>query len=146
MAIDITSSIIGKRYLLQEHLGHGGMGAVYRALDRLTGEDVALKRVYVPPSEPDQENEAALNRLALAQEFRIMASMRHPNITSVLDYGFDDERQPYFTMELLKNPQSLSRAAWKSDTYNTYLLIQVLHVFAYLHGRGFLHRVLKPVY
>ena len=38
--------------------------------------------------------------MALAREFKVLASLRHPNIISVLDYGFDDESQPYITMEV----------------------------------------------
>src|SRR5260370_19659271 len=49
-------------------------------------------------------------RLALTQEFRVLASLRHPCIISVLDYGFDEQRQPYFTMELLEEPLDLLAA------------------------------------
>ena len=40
-------------------------------------------------------------RMALAQEFRTLAALRHPHIISVLDYGFVEQSQPFFTMELL---------------------------------------------
>ena len=46
-------------------------------------------------------------RLALANEFHTLASLRHPNIVSVLDYGFAEDGQPYFTMEVLAQAQSL---------------------------------------
>ncbi|MGB0387053.1 MAG: hypothetical protein ACPGWR_19735, partial [Ardenticatenaceae bacterium] len=42
-----------KRYILHETLGKGGMGVVYRATDRLNGEEVALKQVYLPPEQLD---------------------------------------------------------------------------------------------
>ena len=95
------SQMIGRRYILKDSLGAGGMGAVYLATDRLTGGSVALKRVIQPD---DEHNPAASTgnsqdyRLALAQEFKVLASLRHPNIISVLDYGFDEERHPYYTM------------------------------------------------
>src|SRR5579863_5101507 len=103
------AELLGGRYELAETLGEGGMGAVYRASDRLTGQIVALKRVHVPPnalrfSSYDINNDLYL---ALAQEFQLMASLRHPNVNSVLDYGFDDDRQPYFTMELLTNTKTI---------------------------------------
>ena len=88
------------RYQLLAPLGAGSMGAVYRAYDRLSGQDVALKRVTLDSPALDDDSDAL--RLALAHEFRTLAGLRHPNIISVLDYGFDAERQPFFTMELLE--------------------------------------------
>src|SRR5215475_2335464 len=103
------TTIIDRRYDLQEKLGEGGMGEVYRAKDRLTNQTVALKRVTVDGEQLQFASRPASAdfRLALAQEFRTLASLRHPNIISVLDYGFDETRQPYFTMELLENARNL---------------------------------------
>src|SRR6187401_704434 len=94
-------TIIARRYLLQDQLGRGGMGIVYRALDRLSGQSVALKQVTAPTSQLQLSlhSDSTDLRLSLAKEFRFLASLRHPHIISVLDYGFDDEQQPYFTME-----------------------------------------------
>jgi len=147
MSVLTAPPIIGKRYRLHEELGKGGMGAVYHATDRLTGQDVALKRVFIPTSQLRfaSYSENSDRFLALAQEFRVMASLRHPNIISVLDYGFDDELQPYFTMELLVKAQTLSSIAkGKSDKDKVRLLIQLLQALAYLHRRAIIHRDLKP--
>jgi hypothetical protein len=48
--------------------------------------------------------------MALAREFRTLASIRHPHIISVLDYGFGPSREPYFTMELLADARPLQTA------------------------------------
>ena len=142
--------VIGNRYQLLYALGAGGMGIVYRAQDRLTGQPVALKRVLLAPQELAFNSRSRLDDtnsllLALAQEFRLLASLRHPHIISVLDYGFDSRRQPYFTMELLPMAQTLLRAGQGQPlTVQIDLLVQTLQALAYLHRRGVLHRDLKP--
>src|SRR5690606_12374779 len=83
--------------------------------------------------------------VALAREFRTLASLRHPHIISVLDYGFDETVQPYFTMELLENAQDIVEAgSVLSEDEQVELLVQVLQALAYLHRRGIVHRDLKP--
>lgn len=84
-------------------------------------------------------------RVALAQEFRVLASLRHPHIVSVLDYGFDAERQPYFTMEFLPGARDVATASKGLPlATKVELLAQILHALTYLHRRGVLHRDLKP--
>ncbi len=139
--------MLGKRYEVLELLGKGGMGAVYRAHDRLTGQPIALKRVErtsdgISTTAPTEDNEL---RTALAQEFRVLASLRHPNIVSVLDYGFDEQRQPYFTMELLEQGRHIDVAAReRPQADQTDLILQMLQALVYLHRHGILHRDLKP--
>lgn len=141
---------VGRRYALLEKLGEGGMGEVYRAFDGLTRQTVALKRVRIPKdlSHADPEvlrSESDGLRLALAQEFHTLASLRHPHIISVLDYGFDEERQPYFTMDYLEDAKGLLAAAYAQPVETKVsLLVQVLQAVAYLHRRGIIHRDLKP--
>jgi tetratricopeptide (TPR) repeat protein len=133
-------SFLSNRYVLQEPLGNGGMGSVYRAVDRLTQETVALKRIL----SVHQDTSDKL-RLALAREFRTLASLRHPNIISVMDYGFDSERKPYITMELLHNAQTFEDAAQNcSFEEKIGLLLQLLQALVYLHRRGVIHCDLKP--
>jgi serine/threonine protein kinase len=88
---------------------------------------------------------AEMLRLTLAREFHLLASLRHPNIISVLDYGFDDERSPYFTMELLEGAETiLTAGARRPFEGRIDLLSQMLQALAYLHRRGVIHRDLKP--
>jgi predicted Ser/Thr protein kinase/tetratricopeptide (TPR) repeat protein len=137
------------RYQVLDLIGEGGMGRVYRATDRLRGEIVALKQLTVHEkdlrfatlsfSKPD-----AL-RFAIAQEFRTLASLRHPHIISVLDYGFDEENQPFFTMEYLDHAESILQYAKRQGMIRRIeLLVDVLEALAYLHRRGIVHRDLKP--
>lgn len=127
---------ISERYALQNIIGRGGMGTVYRALDRLTGEAVALKRVKVTGDSTD---------LALAREFSMLASLHHPNIISVLDYGFDADNKPFFTMRLLDNPQMITTAAiGKTIAEKVQLILQLLQALVYLQRRRIVHYDLKP--
>ena len=142
-----NTNIIGRRYQLHSLLGRGGMGAVYRAADRLTGQQVALKRVINPEDTIEFSSSYNLGdfRLALAQEFKLLASLRHPHVIEVLDYGFDGERQPYFTMELLEHAQTVLDAGMgRPLELKISLIAQMLQALTYLHRRGILHRDLKP--
>lgn len=144
---------VGGRYQCVQLLGAGGMGQVYRALDRLTGETVALKRVSAPGLQATPDPALPL---ALAHEFQALAGLRHPNLIGVRDYGFDRApedrsigpspvRQPYFTMDLLYNSRSIVAAGqWLEPNAKVRLLLPVLHALAYIHHRGIIHRDLKP--
>ncbi|MEE9615450.1 MAG: serine/threonine-protein kinase, partial [Anaerolineae bacterium] len=141
---------IANRYQLHESLGHGAMGIVHRATDRLTGNVVALKQITLAAEKlefasrgTDDSTESL--RIALVTEFQTLASLRHPHIISVLDYGFDERRQPYFTMDYLPGAQTILEAGeGKSTAEKVELLLQTLEALTYLHRRGILHRDVKP--
>jgi len=143
-----TQTIIGKRYIVVNKLGEGGMGTVYRAIDRLTGQFLALKQVTTATERlvfTTLTSESTDLRLSLAREFQMLSSLRHPNIIGVRDYGFDELRQPYFTMDLLENAQTIIEAGrGQSIDTKSDLLTQLLQALVYLHRRGILHRDLKP--
>ena len=144
------SVTINNRYQLHNKIGQGGMGIVHQATDRLTGEIIAVKQIRIPTeqlefmSRPDSVMDRNL-RLALAQEFQILAGLRHPHIISVLDYGFDSIRQPFFTMTYLPDAQTILEAGANLDSIGKAELVrQILQALAYLHRWGIIHRDLKP--
>ena len=135
------------RYEELRKIGEGGMGVIYQVRDRLTGQAVALKSLTASPGQLQFASMSDTQdfNLALTQEFRTLASLRHPNIISVLDYGFDSNRQPFYTMELLQDAPNICEAAQdKSDEERLELILQMLHALVYLHRRGIIHRDLKP--
>lgn len=142
-----STNLINNRYILNTEIGSGGMGIVYQATDKLTAQTVALKRVNIPSHQLDfsSRDHSTNLRVALAHEFQLLSSLRHPFIISVLDYGFDETSQPFIVLELLKNAAPMTAYAKnKSLEQKTQLLIQLLQTLVYLHRRGVIHRDLKP--
>src|SRR5205085_9932737 len=74
------------------HLGTGGMGVVYAALDRERGVRVALKALRTP---------AAENILRLKAEFRALRDLEHPNLLRLGEL-FEEDGRWFFTMELVE--------------------------------------------
>ena len=139
-----------ERYRVFEPIGAGGMGTVFRAKDRLTQSIVALKQVHYLDQtalgeQPSSQAAAQQLRLALAHEFRTLASLRHPQIIAVLDYGFTATGQPYYTMPYLEGAQTIVAAGRRlANPERITLLLRLLEALAYLHRHGILHRDLKP--
>ncbi len=139
--------IVGKRYRLEAELGRGGMGAVYLAVDRLSGERVALKRVSASAERLhlDTRGGGADLRMAMTREFQTLSILRHPYVIGVRDYGFDEQREPFFTMEYLPDSQTFFEAtAGAGISKKLDLLVQLLQALAYIHRQGVVHRDLKP--
>ena len=136
------------RYQFLEAIDQGGMGSVFKAVDRLTNETVALKKVLLSELSQSDEAEQGLEvdlKSALANEFRTLASLSHPNIISVLDYGFFSDGTPYYIMPYLERAQTLTEACEaRSDEEKIGFLVNMLGALIYLHRRDLLHRDLKP--
>ena len=139
---DSAYSLIGGRYELINELGHGGFGSVYRALDRLTGRVLTIKRMRLEHSGGSGSIEM---RRTLAQEFKMLASLRHPNVITVLDYGFGEDREPYLVMDLEEHAMTILEAGTGEPVaVQADLLVQTLRALLYLHRVGIIHRDLKP--
>ncbi len=124
-------------YVITGRLGEGGMGAVYRAVKKDDpGTEVALKVILASLT----EDEETLKRFQ--REAKLLESLRHANIVSLLDVGVD-RNQRYFAMELLEGvPLSAYKARPFPETIP--LFIQVCKGMQYLAERSIVHRDLSP--
>jgi len=123
--------LIDGRYVVEGELGQGGMARVYRVRDQATGKVVALKQME------HGDDEGGL-RLRFQHEFHTMASLRHPRIVEVFDYGIDHDR-PYYTLELLDG-QDLHDLDMVTPRRACELLRDVASALAFLHARRLIHR------
>ncbi|HKO92994.1 MAG TPA: serine/threonine-protein kinase, partial [Polyangiaceae bacterium] len=125
------------RYELGNLLARGGMGAVYRAHDKLAEREVAYKRLVVP------ENRSRARFVGLFQrEYDTLTQLQHPSIVRAYEYGFDDQG-PFYTMELLEG-QGLMELAPLPPREVCRILRDVASALALLHARRLLHRDLSP--
>jgi serine/threonine protein kinase/tetratricopeptide (TPR) repeat protein len=147
MNAQTVTPFVAPRYAIQKKLGAGGMGVVYHALDQLMQQSVAIKQLQVPIDLLEFMSKSSSDniRLSLAREFQFLASLRHPHIVKVFDYGFTAEKSPFLVMEYLENAQPLI-SAFNNGSVEEKIqaLLIVLGALQYLHRRGIVHRDLKP--
>ncbi len=119
-------------------LGEGGMGRVYRALERTPPREVALKVAGLP-------TRAALERFA--REIELLAQLEHPGIARLYATGIDERSGlPWLSMELVPGEDLARWAARVQPDRESILrvLLSICGAVQYAHGRGVLHRDLKP--
>ncbi|MZF89924.1 serine/threonine-protein kinase [Streptomyces sp. SID5643] len=136
--------VIAGRYRLEEKLGHGGMGVVWRATDQLLGRSVAVKEL--PYDETLSAAQARRQRDRTLREARAVAQLSHPHIIVVHDVVEDGER-PYIVMELIAGGSLADRLAQRGpvDAAEAARIgIALLGALGAAHAAGVLHRDLKP--
>jgi serine/threonine-protein kinase len=138
--LDQLRSRLGERYHIERELGRGGMGAVYLARDLRLDRPVALK---VLPAEY-----AALPALRerFLRETKTAAGFSHPNIVPVYAIEEDDDLLA-FAMGFVEGETLAERVrhAGRLSVRETVKLLQdVGYALAYAHGRGVVHRDIKP--
>ena len=136
--------VVAGRYRLQERIGRGGMGVVWRASDELLDRQVAVKELVLDLSLSAEE--ARLHRERTLREARAVARLRHPHIIVVHDVVEHDER-PYIVMELIVGGSLAQRIATRGpvDAREAARIgIALLGALRRAHDAGVLHRDLKP--
>ena len=128
------------RYEFHEPIGTGGMGTVYRGLDRQTGAAVAIKVLKFRPA----ENPTLYQRLA--REFRAASDLEHPNIVRAL--AFENDGQFCFVVYELVEGGSLAGRIQKTgalpEAEAVRIITQIAQALHYAHQWQVVHRDVKP--
>lgn len=136
------SVIISGRYILEKRLGNGGMGVVFKARHKFLKSLYAIKIIL--PSLVEQDKNLLLR---FKQEAVLAASIDHPNVVRVTDFGVEDEVMPYLVMEFVDGiPLSTflepNKPLTIKETLNYFQPIAL--GVAEAHRQGIIHRDLKP--
>src|SRR5262245_18744447 len=132
-------------YEILSPLGAGRFGWVYKARQRSTGQDVAIKILRLLPGDTpaDIENQHARFR----REMRLCAGLSHPNIVRLIDSGEAVDGMLYAVFEHVPGT-TLREVLAEERTLQVpealHLMTQVLDALACAHARGVVHRDLKP--
>src|SRR5881396_923638 len=127
-------------YQILEEIGRGGMGVIYRARQRHSRRIVALKRILGFHS----DSRETLERFR--REAEAVASLDHPNILPIYEVSESEDGLPFFSMKFATGG-SLHDAApslRREPRKCLQLMAKVARATEYAHGRGILHRDLKP--
>jgi serine/threonine-protein kinase len=136
---DLAGSVLAGRYRLVAPIGTGASGRVYAAWDVRLRRRVAVKVLHAALA----EDAGFLRRFGA--EAQLAASLQHPNIVTVFDWGEDET--PFLVLELLEGGSlrgMLDRGMRLSPSQAAALGRQVAAALHHAHGRGLVHRDVKP--
>ncbi|QJY47076.1 serine/threonine-protein kinase [Pseudonocardia broussonetiae] len=137
---------IGDRYRLEERIGAGAMGAVWRGTDELLNRPVALKELLAAASRGNGAEGAEEARQRLMREGRIGARLQHAHVISMFDVVIHEDR-PWLVMEYLPS-QSLAQVLSSKGPMEPRAAAdmgrQVADGLAAAHLAGVVHRDVKP--
>ncbi|GAA4092065.1 serine/threonine-protein kinase [Actinomadura miaoliensis] len=135
--------LLADRYRLDEVVGRGGMGTVWRAYDVTLDREVAIKEVVLPPGLSPAERDVLYERTF--REARASARLNHPGVVTVHDVVQESGR-PWIVMELVRarSLQDLIERAPLEPRRVAEIGLQTLSALRAAHEKGILHRDVKP--
>lgn len=138
--MSMVEKSLGERFQLERELGRGGMGVVYKAVDKSLDRPVALKFLG---SLVDGNDEY---KLRFVREARAAAKVQHPNVVAIYDIG-SDEGKAYIAMEYVEGPnlhKYLTSKGKLEVREAVSIVIQTASALEAVHESGIIHRDIKP--
>lgn len=128
------------QYEMEQVIGVGGMGAIYKARHRALGRSVAIK--VLPQESSDQPEEIE----RFIKEARAMAKLKHPQIVTVFDFGQTAQRHLYLVMEFVDGLDLHRRIRFRElNTERIFSIVdQLCDALQFAHAQGVIHRDIKP--
>jgi serine/threonine-protein kinase len=134
-------------YRLEEKLGEGGMGVVWRASHRMLARGAAIKLIRPPRGSRAGNGASADETRRFEREAQAIAGLRSPHTVELFDFGVADDGAFYYVMELLEGldaEQLVSRHGAVPAERAIHLLRQMCHSLSEAESRGLVHRDVKP--
>ncbi|HWO22987.1 MAG TPA: protein kinase [Kofleriaceae bacterium] len=137
----LTDPLLVDRFEIERRIGAGGMGEVFRARDRLTGDPVAVKLIASSSSDPRDHRTARFVR-----EVELLAKLSHPGIVRYITHGETPSGELFLVMEWLEGEDLQTRLARAPLTKHeaVKLTTRAAEALGAAHARGVVHRDLKP--
>ncbi|XP_070238587.1 mitogen-activated protein kinase 15 isoform X1 [Bos mutus] len=132
---------VAQRYLLKRRLGKGAYGIVWKAVDRRTGEVVAIKKIF-DAFKDKTDAQRTFREIMLLQEFG-----DHPNIVRLLDViPAENDRDIYLVFESMDTDLNavICKGTLLKDTHKRYIFYQLLRATKFIHSGRVIHRDQKP--
>ncbi|XP_010628916.1 mitogen-activated protein kinase 15 isoform X2 [Fukomys damarensis] len=132
---------VAQRYVLKRRLGKGAYGIVWKAVDRRTGEVVAIKKIF-DAFRDKTDAQRTFREIMLLQEFG-----DHPNIIRLLDViRADNDRDIYLVVESMDTDLNavIQKGNLLEDIHKRYIFYQLLQATKFIHSGHVIHRDQKP--
>jgi serine/threonine-protein kinase len=137
---EVQPTILAGKYRLEEVIGTGGMGTIYRGTHVVLQRPVAVKILHLAGGGADLAER-------FLREAQVAAAIRHPNVVDIIDFGTTPDGRPFMVMEYLDGESLWDRMLRKAPLTTleqVEVMGQVLLGLDAVHRAGILHRDLKP--